>query len=216
MLTFVGVGPGDPELLTLKAVHALRRAGAIAYVDAGTGKNTALDIVKEYVEGKPRLQLKLPMRGERDSWRAAHEAAANALLELTAEYGDVAVPVLGDPGIYATAGYLMRQIAQRHPCAVIPGIPSFTAAAAANGVPLCEQGERLTVCDGFTEGDQLPPGNVALMKCGRQLDNIKELAAGREVYIARNLGLPGEWTGKLCDAPDDMAYSYFTTAIIKP
>ena len=155
------------------------------------------------------------MRGMRDDWAAAHDRAAESLLAYLKTYPTVAYPVLGDPGIYASSSYLLRRIAPLHPCAVVPGIPAMCAAAANMGVPLCEQGEKLTVVDSFDPEVPIPEGNVVLMKSGKNLDALKAALNGREAYAARNLGMDSAWTGPLADIPAD-AYSYFTTVIAKP
>ncbi len=207
MLTFVGVGPGDPELLTLKAVRLICDANAIALPNRGT----ALRIVRKLVANKPLLELNLPMKGRREDWEAAHDRAAGQLLEWLDRYDTVAFPVLGDPGVYATSSYLCRRIRPAHPCEIVPGVPAMCAAAAALGVPLCEQGEMLTVLDRLDGA--LPEGNAVVMKASRCLDELRQAARGREIYIAQNLGMEGQWLGKIEDAPEGSGY--FTTAIVK-
>jgi len=214
MLTFAGVGPGDPELVTIKAARLLREADAVAVPDAGTGKSAVLGIVGALAAGKPLLRLKMPMRGDREDWRAAHETAAEALLCWLERYPHIVYPVLGDPSIYASSSYLMRLVSPRHPCAVVPGIPAMCAAAAALGVPLCEQRESLTVVDELPEGP-LPAGGVAVMKGGKKLPEIRAAAAGREAWAVRNLGMEDQWIGPLSLLPED-GYSYFTTVLIRP
>ena len=208
MLTFIGVGPGDPELLTLKAARLLREADAVAVA----GRGAALGIAREWIARKPVLELDLPMRGNRADWKDAHERAAGRLLDWLGRYPSVAFPVLGDPGMYATSSYLYRRIAPRHPCEIVPGVPAMCAAAAALGVPLCEQGERLTVLDRLD--GPLPEGSVVVMKAGRGLDALRRAAGDREAHVARNLGMEGQWLGPLADAPESER-SYFTTAIVK-
>ena len=210
MLTFIGIGPGDPELLTLKAVRLLREADAIAVPDKGV----AMQIVGEWIQGKPLLKLDLPMRGGRAEWERSHQRAAEALLAYLEEYNAVAFPVLGDPGVYATSSYLFRRIQALHPCEIVPGIPAMCAAAAKLGVPLCEKGESLTVLDHF-DGGELPQGNAVIMKSGKRMDALRRAARGREAYVVRNLGMDGEWWGGLADAPE-MEQFYFTTTIVRP
>lgn len=209
MLTFIGIGPGDPELLTLKAVRLLREADAIALPDKGV----ALRIVGEWIQEKPLLKLDLPMRGNRAEWEQSHERAAQALLAHLNEYGRVAFPVLGDPGVYATSSYLFRRIQPLHPCEIVPGIPAMCAAAAKLGVPLCEQGESLTVLDRLD--GELPRGNAVVMKSGKRMEELRSAARDREAYVARNLGMDDEWCGRLADAPE-MDSFYFTTTIVRP
>lgn len=210
MLTFVGVGPGDPELLTLKAVRILNEADAIALPDKGA----ALRIVERYIADKPVLRLSLPMHGNREDWMHAHQSAANQLLDWLDRYSHIAYPVLGDPGIYASSSYLMKLVQTQQNCRVVPGIPAMCAAAAKLKISLCEQRERLTVLDSFTQGNGLPEGNVVVMKGGKHISALKDAACGRESYAVRNLGMENEWFGPLDSLPED-AYSYFTTVLIR-
>ena len=214
MLIFVGVGPGDPELMTLKAVRILSEADAIAIPDSGSGNSVVMKIVGKWIEGKPICRLDIPMSGKRADWDGAHERAADELLEWLKRYPVIAYPVLGDPGVYASSSYLMRKISGVHPCSVIPGVPAMCAAAAELGVPLCEQREPLTVLDNFSDGDALPSGNAVIMKSGRNLDSIRRAVDGRTAYAVRNLGMENAWCGRIADIPED-TYSYFTTVIVK-
>ena len=209
MLTFIGIGPGDPELLTLKAVRRIREADAIALSDKGV----ALRIIGDWIDEKPLLKLDLPMQGNRKDWEKAHESAAIQILDWLERYPNVVFPVLGDPGIYASSSYLLRHVCPHQPCAVIPGVPAMCAAAAAMGISLCEKGESLTVLDHFDAGDIFPEGNCVVMKAGNSMDVLRDAAAGREVYVARDLGMKHEWLGTLTQMPTGYR-TYFTTAII--
>lgn len=214
MLYFVGIGPGDPELLTLKAARLLREADAIAFADTGMGSSAVSAILGDSMKGKPLCPLRIPMKGSRADWLDAHRRAADRLLEMLAEYPTIVYPVLGDPGIYASSSYLMNLVRERHPCEAVPGITTMCAAAAELGIPLCEQGESLTILDSFQAEAELPRGNVVIMKSGRQLAALKAAAAGRNAYAVRNLGMANAWKGRLADIPED-EYSYFTTVILR-
>ncbi len=211
MLYFVGVGPGDPELLTLKAARILREADAIALADKGT----AMQIAGAWIGEKPVFKLNMPMKGDRAVWEGAHRAAVEQLLGWLERYDTIAYPVLGDPGMYASSSYLLHLIAPLHACQVVPGVPAMCAAAAELGVPLCEQRERLTVLDDFDGESPLPEGNVVVMKSGRHIDELRAASWGREAYAVRNLGMENSWAGRLSDMPE-CGYSYFTTALVKP
>ena len=213
MLTFIGIGPGDPELITLKAARLVREADAVAYADTGMGSSAVSNILGELLEGKRLFPLHIPMKGGREDWLEAHRSAAEELLRLLKDYENIVYPVLGDPGVYASSSYLMRLVQQSHPCAVVPGITTMCAAAAKLGVALCEQGESLTILDSFADGQSLPDGNCVIMKSGRRLSGLKEAAAGREAYAVRNLGMQNQWLGSLQDIPED-DYSYFTTVLV--
>lgn len=213
MLCFIGVGPGDPELMTLKAVRALADADEIALADSGA-ESAVLKIAGRYLEGKPVLRLKMPMSEQNAEWKIAHEAAARTLLEHLRAGIKIAYPVLGDPSLYATCAYLYPLIAPFFDCRVIPGIPAICAAAAAAGVPLASGREKLTILPGIAENAPLPDGNLVIMKAGRSIAALRKSAAQKNAYIAVNVGMEGERLLPLRDAEDD-SYPYFTTVFIK-
>lgn len=212
MLYFVGVGPGDPELITLKAQRVLRQAQAIVLPDSGK-ESVVWGIVKEWIQDKPLLRVEIPMKGARAQWENAHSQAVGQILSLLEKYETVAYPVLGDPSIYASSSYLMERILPSHPCRVIPGIPAMCAAAAQWRVPLCIQGETLTVL-GRLEDAALPNGPTVVMKSGRELETIRTLAASREIYAACDLGMEHGWAGRLEEFPEER-HSYFTTVLVR-
>lgn len=212
MLYFVGVGPGDPELITLKAARVLQAADAIAVADSGKN-SVVLSIAAQWTANKPVCPLSIPMQGERTDWESAHTRAVEELLKWLERYENVAYPVLGDPGIYASSSYLLRKIAPLHPCRVIPGVAAMCAVAAELQIPLCEQQEALQVLDHLPEHAQIPQGNVVLMKAGRSMDALRRLAGSREVYLGCNVGREGQWLDRLENVRQDVPY--FTTAILK-
>ena len=213
MLYFVGVGPGDPELITMKAVRVLQQADAIALPDSGRGDSVVWKIAGEWIQEKPVCSISIPMLGDKLDWQHAHDRAVEVLLERLEEYETIVYPVLGDPGIYASSSYLLRRIAPLHPCKVIPGVPAMCAAAAELGVPLCEQRETLTVIDHLKDGVSIPKGNVVVMKVGKSLDALQKAAGGRSIYLASDVGFKNQRIGTLDVEQGD--YSYFTTAIVK-
>ena len=215
MIVFVGVGPGDPELMTVKAVKILREADVIVLPDSGSGDSVVMKIIGEVVGETPIRSLYIPMKGNRDDWDEAHDRAVDALLALANQYDTVAYPVLGDPGIYASSSYLIGKLSGRHPYRVVPGVPAMCAVAAELGIPLCEQREPLTVWDSVSEESVLPRGNVVIMKSGKSLEAIRKAAKGRAAYAACNVGMQNAWRGVL-DGIEPETYSYFTTVIVKP
>ena len=82
MLYFVGIGPGDPELVTVKAARLVREADAIAYADTGMGSSAVESILGDRLAGKPLCPVSIPMRGSRADWLEAHRRAAEKLLPL--------------------------------------------------------------------------------------------------------------------------------------
>ena len=98
----LGVGPGDPELLTLKAVRILKEADVIAVPDKGSGEKTALHIVEAYIQGKPLLPCATPMVRDQQVLDAAHHRIADSICALLEEGKTVAFITLGDPTVYST------------------------------------------------------------------------------------------------------------------
>ncbi len=213
MLYFVGVGPGDPELITMKAARILKEADAIAIPDSGKD-SVVWRIAGKWMEGKPLCRLSMPMKGKREDWADAHRQASEILLDWLKKYENIAYPVLGDPSIYASSSYLMKHIAPYHPCKVIPGVPAMCAAAAELGIPLCEQGQDLYVIDSYENHQQLRHKNTVVMKAGTQLRALRDLNAEYRVYAAKNIGMADNWKGEIDAYPENTA-PYFMTVIIK-
>ena len=221
----VSVGPGDPELLTLKAVRCIEQCPVLAAPRTAEGRMLALEIVKGAVDvsGKTILPLHFAMSRDADTLRASHEAAAGAVREALDAGQDVAMLNLGDVSIYATYGYLEEILkAQGYPTARIAGVPSFCAAAAALGRSLTDGMEApLTLAPGRHAEQVLDaPGAKVLMKSGRQLPAalaaLRQRGLLKKSAMACNCGLPEQtlW-------PDLSSYDparpagYFTTIIVK-
>ena len=143
-LHLVGVGPGDPELLTLKAARILGAAPVIAYPTTGEANGLALSIAEAHLNpAAERLPVVLPMQVERGPAQAAYDVAAETIRRHLAAGRDVAWLCEGDPLFYGSAMYLTARVAPHAPVAVIPGVTSLTAAAAAIGRPLAARIETL-------------------------------------------------------------------------
>lgn len=220
----VGVGPGDPELITLKAVHTLERCPVIAAPQTKSGEMLALDIARGAVDltGKAILPLTFTMSQDPAVLQASHEAAADAIQAHLDRGEDVAMPNLGDVSIYATWGYLMELLNCRgYETVMIPGVPSFCAAAARLNATLVSWGSPLHIIP-VGKGPVAPlveqPGGKVLMKAGRGLPEIVEAlkATGQldRAALVEDCGLPTErvWT-ELEQIPEDVGY--FATVVVK-
>jgi len=180
-LYLVGVGPGDPELLTLKAARLLGAAEVIAYPQAGDDGALAFDIAHAHLNPDAlRLPVRLPMTPERAPAQAAYEAAAAAILAHLSDGRDVAWLCEGDPLFYGSAMYLLSRLAGHAPVVVVPGVTSLTAAAAAIGRPLAARNEMLKVLpaplpDNALRPELLATPAVAIIKVGRHFDRIRAL-----------------------------------------
>lgn len=220
----VSVGPGDPELLTLKAVRLLERCPVIAAPQTGSGETLALDIVRGALslEGKTILPLRFTMERDRALLHGAHQRAADAIQAHLDRGADVAMPNLGDVSIYSTYGYLMDILRERgYEARMIPGVPSFCAAAARLGTGLVSWGAPLHVVPmghGPVEPLLALPGAKVLMKAGPRLPEIvralEESGQLERGALVEDCGLPTERVcADLRGRPEDAGY--FATVIVK-
>jgi precorrin-2/cobalt-factor-2 C20-methyltransferase len=186
-LHLVGVGPGDPELLTLKAARVLAAADVIAYPVSNEDTTVALDIARLHCNPAAILEgIRIPMtvplpRGEMVPKQAIYDEACARLAAHLDSGRDVAYLCEGDPLFYGTAIYLLghfHDTPQR--VAVVPGITSITAAAAAIPFPLVAKAENLTILTGLLPDDVLREelgqgGSFAILKLGRHYDRVRAL-----------------------------------------
>lgn len=218
----LGVGPGDPELLTVKAVRILREADVIAVPDKGAGERTALNIVKNYVEGKPLLTCVTPMVRDQQVLDQAHDAIADDICALLDQGKTVAFITLGDPTVYSTYLYVHRRVLRRgYEALLVPGVPSFCAVAARLNTSLCEGSERLLIVPASHKDveDCLDvDANLVFMKAGREIGALKERLAARglleKASLVANCGMDSEqvWK-KFADLPENSGY--FSVVLVK-
>lgn len=218
----VGVGPGDPELMTLLAVRLLKEAEVIAAPGKEVRETTAWRIAVRAVpemEEKILLPIEMPMVKDRAVMEEAHLAGAKKLQEVLETGKDAAFITLGDPTVYSTFSYLEKKVrAAGFPTQYVSAVPSFCAAAAALKVPLAEWQEPLHVIPGTHVGQEelLYPGNCVVMKSGRRMKQVKEalLKSGRKVSMAENVGMPEEKRYYSVEEIPDEA-GYFSLIIAK-
>ena len=214
-LYVVGVGPGDPELLTLKAVRTIRRADVIAYPAAGRDTGTAWRIAEQAIPEmvqKERLPLCFPMT--KADLSEAHRAAAEQLLAPLGAGKNVALLTLGDPGMYSTAYHVLGGLRERGcPVEIVSGVTSFSAASARLRVPLAIGDEEVLVTPGRFRDF---PGTLVVMKAGSRLEALKEKVrdAGKTAYLVENCGMEGEraYSGIECFPTEA---GYFSTLIVR-
>ncbi len=172
----VGVGPGDPELITVKAINAIGSGDVIAVPDSGGREEAALSIAKAYIKGKPVIRLEMPMTRDKALRKSSHRIAADRITELLDEGESVAFLTLGDPTVYSTYMYLHELVTQKgYEAKIIPGVPSFCAAAAAAGEALCKDDELLHIIpasyrERYAEAGL--NGNRVFMKAGKGIKEV--------------------------------------------
>ncbi len=196
----LGVGPGDPELITIKALRILNAAAAVAY-PVQRGESLARAIVAAHLRpGQTEIAIDTPMTGG-DSAQPGYDAAAASISFHIARGEDVAVLCEGAPLFYGSFIYLLSGLAGGHRVVVVPGVSSLNACAAALPIPLVGRDERLVVMPAALSDDKLREGlafadSVALVKVGRHFMRIKALIeslglAANTFYVER-ASLPGQ------------------------
>lgn len=221
----VSVGPGDPELMTLKAVRCIEQCPVLAAPQTAAGRMLALDIAKGAVDvsGKIILPLHFAMSRDSEVLKASHAAAADAVRAHLDAGRDVALLNLGDVSIYATYGYLEEILtAQGYAAVRIAGVPSFCAAAARLVQSLTGGMEQpLTIAPGrHVEQVLAAPGAKVLMKTGRRLpktlDALRERGLLANSAMVCNCGLPDEAVfPALTDYDPAQDAGYFATILVK-
>lgn len=221
----VSVGPGDPELMTLAAIRAIRSSDVVAYPCTGAGRNTATvaaDIAADYLGGKKRLEVSVPMGAtdeERD--RIYGEAAERITCHLEAGRS-VAWLCLGDISLYSTFCHLTGRLAKgNYVIEVIPGVTSMCAAAARLQIPLAVGDERLLVtsaADALADPAILAyPGTRAILKVGHHLAALKDKLCRLDLppiaSLAERVGLAGETLAPDLFEVEDA--SYLSLAIVR-
>jgi precorrin-2/cobalt-factor-2 C20-methyltransferase len=213
----IGVGPGDPELMTLRAHRLIRAARVIAYpVPADSGQSLARRIAAAAIPADAEeIPIPVPMRADRAPAQAAYAAAAEAIAARLAAGTDVAVLCEGDPLFYGSFMYLLARLGPRFPVEIVPGVTALTACAAALKRPLTARNEVLTVLPAPLPDAELRPRieaaqTVAILKAGRHLPRLRALieALGltpRAAYVER-ASLPDARALPLAEAPDTAPY----------
>ncbi|WP_022940282.1 precorrin-2 C(20)-methyltransferase [Psychromonas hadalis] len=175
LFTGVGVGPGDPELLTLKAYRAIQDADVICYLENESGQSQALDIAIEALENSIKKQQHLGIRFSMSRTRvAANEAYDKAMLEIEDFLKrDKKVVFLceGDPLFFGSFTYLLERLPSCYPSQVIPGIPAFIAATAELQLPLTVLKQSFAVVTGRHSDEKikvalLSHDAIVIMKAG--------------------------------------------------
>ena len=168
----VGVGPGDPELLTLKAVRVLREADVVLVPDSVKADKTALHIASAYLQNKTVETVTTPMVRDKAVVDAAYTAAADRICALLDQGRQVAFLTLGDPTVYSTYMYIHEKVLARgYDVEVVPGVPSFCAAAARLNLSLCQGSEPLLIVPAShgAEGLLDVKANKVFMKAGKSI-----------------------------------------------
>lgn len=220
----VSIGPGDPELITVKAMNIISESKYIATPHTGSGDSLALSIVSQAVDlsGKEIMKLEFPMTKDKDILSKSHNEAADAIAKVLDEGEDVAMLNLGDVTIYSTFAYTMDKLLEKgYDVEVIPGVTSFCASASKLRIGLTTMNEPLHIIPAtgidLKEALQMP-GSKVLMKIGKSMPKLievlKELNLEDNVYAVENCGLENEKIYNNLDEFDGKM-GYFTIVIVK-
>lgn len=218
----VGVGPGDPELMTLKAVRLIRENKIIA-VPGAEPKDTvaykiAVQAVPELAE-KELLPIYMPMTHDPEELESNHARGAKTLEAVLDKGENIIFLTLGDPCVYSTFTYLQRRVeADGYKTALVSGITSFCAAAARLNIPLSEWNQQLHVIPAVHRLDTSlnKHGNYILMKSGKKMNQVKEILAqsNRDVLMVENCGMENEHVYRSVEEIPDSA-GYYSLIIAK-
>ncbi|EAR49584.1 precorrin 2 methylase [Oceanicola granulosus HTCC2516] len=212
----VGLGPGAPDLITLRAARLIEAARVVAYPALAGAPSFARAIAADLIApGATEIAISLPMSTDRAPAQAAYDAGAADIAAHLEAGRDVVCLCEGDPFFYGSFMYLHARLADRFPVEIVPGVTSLTACAARAGRPLAARNERLAVLpapldDATLRARIAQSESVALMKVGRHLPRVRRLLAemglaGRATYVAR-ASLPDEVVLPLEEAPDTAPY----------
>ena len=218
----VGVGSGDPELLTLKALRIMREADILAVPGRDRDSSLAYRIAlgaDPALADKECLCIPMPMTKDAKKLDESHAAGAQQICEQLAARKSVAFLTLGDPTVYSTYLYLQKRVKQAgYRTQIISGIASFLAAAAAFDIGLVEQSDQLHIIPstyGVEQALELS-GTRVLMKAGKQMGAVKAAIAQTkdDIYMIENCGLAGERRSYGAqELPEDAGY--YSLIIIK-
>lgn len=218
----VGVGPGAPDLVTLRAARLIGGAAVIAYPTLAGAESFARSIVAGLIPaGAVEIVIDVPMRVERAPAQAAYDEGAARIADALAAGQDVVCLCEGDPFFYGSFMYLFARLRGRFAVEVVPGVTSLSACSAAAARPLVARNERMVVLPGPLPQAELAAEigraeAIAILKVGRHLGKIRDVIAAQglldaAIYVERaSLGV--ERVLPLAEAPD--AAPYFSMILV--
>ena len=171
----LGVGPGDPELITLKAHRLMQNADVVSYLANEQGSSQARDIAQHSLEGSKAGQIEIPvpmpMKNDRTGANQAYDLAAEKIRTVIAQGKKVVFLCEGDPLFFGSFSYLLDRLQDEMTCAVVPGISSVHAASSALKLPLSMLKESVAIINGRHSEEQIRQtlqqhDSVIIMKAG--------------------------------------------------
>lgn len=217
----VGVGSGDPELLTLKAVKILTECDVIAVPSENLNNSVAYGIIKKVmpeISEKEIIGLSMPMIKSEQELNNAHQMGTDLIVSYLSQNKSVAFITLGDPSIYSTFTYIQNLVKSRgFETEIVNGISSFLSVASVLNTSLVSKDESLHIIPsnyGIEEALQLS-GTIIFMKAGNMLDKIKDALrrTERKVFFIENCGMENEMVIEGVDNFPDKA-GYFSIVVV--
>lgn len=218
----VGVGPGDPELLTIKAIRIIKEADVLAVPGEQKENSVAYRIVKQAIAGvdtKEIISIDMPMTKDEERLEDSHRKGAEEIIKYLEMGKTMAYLTLGDPTIYSTYIYLQKRIEERgYEVEIISGIPSFCAVAAKLNQALVEKNEQLHVIpSSYDIEDTIAlSGTKVLMKAGKKTSTVIEYLKTKDCQasMVENCGMEDERMYRSLDEIKDDA-GYYSLIIVK-
>ena len=229
LLTVVGVGPGDPDYLTIAAIKAIRKSKVIFYPVSGFDKESfSLRIVKKYLRLKKKIPIVFPMGRKDHNPQEIWKKAAEIIVENFTSHKKVVLLCLGDTSIFASSSYIVNEIKENYPQVkinLIPGISSVSLAAALGEFQLINQGETLEILECPDNFDDLINSIknkkncvLAIMKVGKRWQNLKKVLKDNNILdkslLAVNLGMNNQFIDKASKNSSD-EIPYFSLLLIR-
>jgi precorrin-2/cobalt-factor-2 C20-methyltransferase len=219
----IGLGPGDPELVTLKALRVLRSAAVVAYPAPDSGDSVARGIVAQWLNrGQPEIAIRFPMRPGPPPREIYRDAAAQ--IEAVLRAGDDVVYLCeGDPLLYGSFAGLLAALDPRVPVAIVPGVSSITACAAAAGTALVQRDETLSVIPATLPEEELAAAltgaeTAVVIKLGRHFPKLRRvlqrLGLLEAAIYVEHASWPCERVAALT-AVDPATVPYFAAALVR-
>ena len=229
LLTVVGVGPGDPNYLTMAAIKAIRKSKVIFYPISGFDKESfSLKIVKKYLVFKKKIPIIFPMGREDKDEDEIWKNAAKIIFDNITRNKKVVLLCLGDTSIFASSSYIINELKENYPQVkinLIPGISSVSLAAALGNFQLINQGETLEILECPDNLDDLINSMknkkncvLAIMKVGKRWQNVKKVLKDNNILdkalLAVNLGMNNQFIDKASENSSD-EIPYFSLLLIR-
>ncbi len=222
----VGVGPGDPELLTLKAVRVLERARTLLHPGRRDDSGFAFEVVAGLLRPDQAVRgMALAMRRGPDDGSVGYDRVAEAIRSEIALGNSVAFLTEGDPMLFGTGSYLIERLRPEIAVEIVPGVPAMSAAAAVLGWPLAQKEEILTVCPATYHPDEIGAildrgGGSCWLKAAGVLpvlvEELRKRNALDRAALVERLGRPDERVFLRLEDALGVSLSYFSLVLVRP